>query len=258
MIEIGTTIKITANPPNCDLRIGDTGVIKAIYSYYYNVVMTKDNVEYRIPKNCIAEYKFKSGDRIRVVSSLSKYKGYLGTVYGSVSKCVHLFIDGTQYKPGYDNGVNNRYLTLKSTSVQLINNQNESEEKVMSKLTGYKKVAGIKMGLVTYYFALYDENINVGDTVLVSGTCKEAVVVSEILTTEEAKEKTTKTITAEVKCKVDLSAYETRVQNRIKAEELKKKMDQKIAEMDEMNKYVYYAEKNPELANMLAEYQDLI
>lgn len=257
MIEIGTSIKITSHQPNCDLRIGDTGVIKTIYSYYYVVVMTKDNVEYRIPKNCIAEYKFKSGDRIRVVSNLSKYKGYLGTVYGSNSKYVHLFIDGTQYKPGYDNGHNNSYLTLKSTSVQLIK-ENESEEKVMSKLTGYKKVAGVKMGLVTYYFALYDENINVGDTVLVSGKCKEAVVVSEILTTEEAKKKTTITITAEVKCKVDLSAYEKRVQNRVKAEELKKKMDQKIAEMDEMNKYVYYAEKSPELANMLAEYQDLI
>lgn len=128
----------------------------------------------------------------------------------------------------------------------------------MSKLTGYRRVAGVKMGVMTYYFALYDEDINVGDTVLVSGACKEAVVVSEILTAEEAKEKTTKTITAEVKCKVDLSAYEARVQNRIKAEELKKKMDQKIAEMDEMNKYVVYAERNQELADMLAEYRELI
>ena len=35
-------------------------------------------------------------------------------------------------------------------------------------------------------------------------------------------------------------------------------MDQKIAEMDEMNKYVVYAERNQELADMLAEYRELI
>ena len=129
------------------------------------------------------------------------------------------------------------------------------------KLTGFKKVAAIKIGCVTYYYALYDDDIAVGDSVLVTGVCKDVCVVDEILTAEEAeeaKEKTTKTIIAEVKCKVDLSAYETRVQNRKKAEELRKKMDQKIAEIDEMNKYVIYAEKNTELADMLAEYRELI
>lgn len=126
------------------------------------------------------------------------------------------------------------------------------------KLIGYKKVAGVKMNGITYYFALYDEDINVGDSVLVSGTCKEVCVVDEILTVDEANDKISKPITAEVKCKVDLSAYETRVQNRAKAEELRKKMDKKIAEMDEMNKYVVYAERNPELANMLAEFRELV
>ena len=71
-------------------------------------------------------------------------------------------------------------------------------------------------------------------------------------------EKYSNDITAEVMCKVDLSLYETRVENRKKAEELRKKMDQKIAEMDEMNKYVVYAEKNPELAKMLEEYRELV
>ena len=126
------------------------------------------------------------------------------------------------------------------------------------KLTGFKKVAAIKIGCVTYYYALYDDDIAVGDSVLVTGVCKDVCVVDEILTAEEEKEKTTKTIIAEVKCKVDLSAYETRVQNRKKAEELRKKMDEKIAEINELDKYVVYAEKNPELANMLSEYRELV
>ena len=125
------------------------------------------------------------------------------------------------------------------------------------KLTGYKYVAGVKMGCVTYYYALYDENISVGDSVLVTGRCNSVCVIDEIITVDEAKDKTTKPITAEVKCKVDLSAYETRVQNRIKAEKLKQQMDKKIAEMDELNKYVMYAERNPELASMFAEFLEL-
>ena len=58
--------------------------------------------------------------------------------------------------------------------------------------------------------------------------------------------------------KVDTSAYDQRVKNRIKAAELRKDMDKKIAEMDEMNKYTMYAEKNPELAKMLAGYNSLV
>lgn len=206
------------------------------------------------------EYRFKTGDRIRVISNVSKYKGYLGTVakYGRSGNYVHLFIDGTQYQPGGMGKYSNRYLTLKATSVELINNQNESEEKGMNKLTGYNRVAVIKMNGVEYCYALYDESINVGDSVLVSGACERVVVVDDIITLEEAKTKNSKNITAEVKCKVDLSAYNQRVENRNKAIELRKKMDQKIAEMDEMNKYVVYADRNPELAKMLAEYRELV
>lgn len=128
----------------------------------------------------------------------------------------------------------------------------------MSKLTGYKRVAGIKMGLTMYYYALYDDDVNVGDSVLVSGSCKEVCVVDEIITPDEARSKMSKQIIEEVKCKVDLSAYKKRVDNRSRAEELKKKMDQKIAEMDEINKYVIYAEKNDELATMLSELRELL
>ena len=45
---------------------------------------------------------------------------------------------------------------------------------------------------------------------------------------------------------------------RKKAEELRKEMDKKIAEMDVMNKYTMYAERNPELAKMLETYRELV
>ena len=130
------------------------------------------------------------------------------------------------------------------------------EENIM-KLTGFNKVAVIEMSCTDYHFALYDDDIQAGDDVLVTNNVN-LLKVKEVITREEAKERYPKDITAEVKCKVDLSAYETRVENRKKAEKLRKEMDRKIAEMDEMNKYVLYAEKNPELAKMLEEYRELV
>ena len=124
------------------------------------------------------------------------------------------------------------------------------------KLTGFNKVAVIEMGCTDYHFALYDD-IQAGDDVLVTNNVN-LLKVKEVITREEARERYSKDITAEVKCKVDLSAYETRVENRKKAEKLRKEMDKKIAEMDEMNKYVLYAEKNHELAKMLEEYRELV
>ena len=242
MYSVGTTVELTRDPPYSDLKAGDIGVVKDIFGNYYYVQFNSNDSKLKerfyaegfVDHNAYNEFYY-NGDRIKIVTDRSKYKGYYGTVYGyELYDNLKLFIDGTKYQ--YYDKYKYNYLKIKETSVQLVKRQNEREEKVMAKLTGYKRVAGGKMGCVTYYFALYDEDINVGDTVLVSGVCKEAVVVSEIITAEEAKEKTTKTIIEEVKCKVDLSAYEERVQNRKKAEELRKKMDQKIAEMDEMNK----------------------
>ena len=128
----------------------------------------------------------------------------------------------------------------------------------MSKLTGFKNVAIVTMGGINYHYALYDESIKVGDKVLVSGACTKVVEISEIITADEAKEKYSKTITAEVICKVDFSAYDKRVADRIEADKLKKKMDEEIKKMDEINKYAMYAASNPALAEMLKEYKNLI
>lgn len=276
MIQVGTTIEISREPPysEYDVHVGDIGVVTYIASTgkysvringkknpHYDVDRKYgENGDFWIPKDCVREYKFKQGDRVEIISPTSKYKGYYATVYseyygrGFCSKSVRLFVDGTDYQPS---GYHNKYLTLVNTSVTLININNKKGDNNM-KLTGYNKVAVIKMSGVNYYFALYDDSIVVGDSVLVSGTCEKVIVVDEILTLEEAKARYNNTITAEVKCKVDLSAYEQRVKNRVKAAELRKEMDKKIAEMDEMNKYTVYAEKNPELARMLEEYQSLV
>ena len=131
----------------------------------------------------------------------------------------------------------------------------------MAKLTGYKQVAAIKQNYGTYYYAIYDDGRTylLGDKVIVSGAASGTVhTISEVIDAEEAVNRMgNKNITAEVIAYVDTSAYEERVAKRKEAEELKKKMDQVIKQMEENNKYEMYAEKNPELKEMLNAYKRL-
>lgn len=137
----------------------------------------------------------------------------------------------------------------------------DEEDNQMAKLTGYKQVAAIKQGYSTYYYAIYDDGRKYypGDKVLVSGRANGVVqTISELIDPEEAANRMgKKNITAEIIAYVDTSAYEERVSKRKEADELKKKMDQVIKEMDENNKYEMYAERNPELRAMLDTYKKL-
>ena len=137
----------------------------------------------------------------------------------------------------------------------------KKENEQMAKLTGYKQVAAIKQNYGTYYYAIYDDGRKYcpGDKVIVSGVANRTVhTISEVIDAEEAVNRMgNKNITAEVIAYVDTSAYEERVAKRKEAEELKKKMDQVIKQMEENNKYEMYAEKNPELKEMLNAYKRL-
>ena len=133
----------------------------------------------------------------------------------------------------------------------------------MAKLEGYKKVAVIKLGYTDYHYAIYNDGTDyqVGDRVLVSGGASgnwNDTIISDIITEDEFHEKCKKNITAEVICKIDTSAYDKRVANRKEAEKLKKEMNKKISELDELNKYKYYAEQNPELEAMFNRLKELV
>lgn len=131
-----------------------------------------------------------------------------------------------------------------------------------TKLTGYKQVAAVKQGYSTYYYAIYDDGRKYypGDSVIVSGAASGMVQkIEEIIDPEEATNRMgNKNITAEVIAYVDMSAYEERVEKRKTAEKLKKNMDKVIKEMDESSKYEMYAERNPELKEMLDTYKKLV
>ena len=162
-------------------------------------------------------------------------------------------------KVEFDGGL---ILTVKKINLVKIN---ESEDNNMAKLEGYKAVAVTKEGCYgkKYYYAIYSdgETYKVGDKIVVSGVNKDILTIEEILTPEECNVN----ITAEVICKVDTLAYDKRVEERKykaerkkEADKIKKQMDKMITEMDQTKRYEMYANDNPELAEKLKVYKELI
>lgn len=151
------------------------------------------------------------------------------------------------------------YSLRKSNLIKL----NESEDDNMAKLEGYKAVAVTKEGYYKkkYYYAIYDdgETYNVGDKILVSGANKDILTIDDIIAPDECNVN----ITAEVICKVDVdtSAYDKRIEERKEKAERKKEADKIKRQMDKMilaMDYEMYASNNPELAEKLKVYKELI
>ena len=208
--------------------------------------------------------KIKVGDKVLIVSKKSQYRGCEAIV-------AHTFLYRNQvgvypighedkYHPARYEWEHDRYLKLVYDSVQKISNE-EGENIMGTKLTGYKQVAEIIQMGKPYYYAIYDDGRKYypGDNVIVSGAASGMVQkIEEIIDAEEAANRMgNKNITAEIVAYVDMSAYEERVEKRKAAEKLKKVMDKVIKEMDENSKYEMYAERNPELKEMLDTYKRL-
>lgn len=148
---------------------------------------------------------------------------------------------------------------------------NESEDNDMAKLEGYYAVAVTEEGTGynkrNYYYAIFDDGFKYDkyDNVLVSGANHNILMIKDIITPEEAREEFEKDITAEVICKVDFDRYNNRVEERKEAAErkkeadkIKKQMDKMVEEMDKNKMYESYAKFNPELAEKLKAYKELI
>lgn len=154
-----------------------------------------------------------------------------------------------------------KFKTYEGYLLNIIKSEEENEQ--MAKLTGYYAVAVIEEVTCCckkdYYYAVFDDGntYKAGDQVLVSGCNKDVLTIKEILTVSGAEVKCAKNITAEIICRVDTSAYDQRVENRKKAEKLKKDMDAVIKQMDVTKKYEMYAAENPELATLLDQYKEL-
>lgn len=184
---------------------------------------------------------------------------YLGNVYGMFGKEGVIVQESTDIvQVEFDYGVS---LALYKKDIVII----EREDNNMAKLEGYYAVAGTKEGYYgkKYFYAIYDDGktYKAGDKIVVSGANNGVLTIEEIITPDECN----RNITAEVICKVDTSAYDKRVEERKEkaerkkeADKIKKQIDKMITEMDQTKRYEMYANDNPELAEKLKAYKELI
>lgn len=107
-----------------------------------------------------------------------------------------------------------------------------------------------------YGFALYDYfTIKVNDYVLCDTQYGYNVAkVVDVMSQEEYG----KSVTKEIICKCDFTAYETRKDIRNKVKMVKKKLDKAVKENQNMTLYKAIAKDNSEVANLLSEYEKLL
>ena len=128
----------------------------------------------------------------------------------------------------------------------------------MAKLEGYERVAVINHEgcAMSYYFALYDNNIKSGDTVLVSGSGKNTICkITQVISAEDAKEYLVKDINQEVICAIDIRDYEKRQKDRIEKEKLRKEMDARRVKLQKEKEDQFYANIDEEYAKMFEKYK---
>lgn len=191
------------------------------------------------------------GIRVKYLGYVYKMYGKEGIVIEDISK---EYLNAVKIE--FDNGT---ILVVDKKDVVVI----ESEDDNMAKLEGYKAVAVTKEGYYKkkYYYAIYDdgETYNVGDKILVSGANKDILTIDDIIAPDECNVN----IPAEVICKVDVdtSAYDKRIEERKEKAERKKEADKIKRQMDKIilaMDYEMYASNNPELAEKLKVYKELI
>ena len=107
----------------------------------------------------------------------------------------------------------------------------------------------------SYAFALYEDDVAVGDKVVVrnSGGALQIVEVESIGELPKDRVKNG----CEVICKIDLTNYMARKEKAAQIHELKKEMDAKVAQLQAVALYELMAEKDPALKAMLAEFKAL-
>lgn len=142
--------------------------------------------------------------------------------------------------------------------------KNEMEENTMPTNLKYEvpmlpnfRVAGCIYpdSVNSYAFALYEDDIAVGDKVVVrnSGGVLQIVEIESI--GEMSKDRVKNG--CEVICKIDMAAYEARKAKAAQIHELKKEMDAKVAQLQAVALYELMAEKDPSLKTLLAEFKAL-
>ena len=200
--------------------------------------------------------KFQYGDKVIVTNENLESCGLIGTItsaHWSRNAVIVRFEDW--------HGFGTKEISIKkiNLSKDLDQNLNKIGDKIMA-VKGNYDVAMVKFVQGTnttkeYAFALFNEFIGVEDLVLCD--TNNGYGVAKVVKIIPQNEYDGMPVTKEVICKVDFSEFEERKERRKQKENLKKQMDKMVHDNQELILYQAIAEKNPEMAEMLAAYKAL-
>lgn len=202
------------------------------------------------------------GDRVRVISGCQTYMK-AGTVIEIVIK---EWTDQYYYaRVKLDDG---RFRIYSQASLSHIGhvelsenykNKNKTKESNNMAVKGNFRVAVVKFVQgynmnKEYGFALFDEDVVVGDYVLCDSS--NGYGVAEVVNIKTQTEYGSD-VTKEIICKCDFTAYNNRKVVREQRKALKAQMDKMVADNQELILYRAVAEKNSEMAALLSQYMSL-
>ena len=202
------------------------------------------------------------------VDGLTNNRGTTGLFYMAPFQLEPIAIEETQWvdvTPDTQKYIN---YDLKSVGEALARFQKDCEElynesvkkKEETPMLKNYKVAGIKFQDSwqtdkTYPYALYDEDIAIGDLVVVM-TGHHGLTIAEVCSIGEFN-KDAVSCGREIICKVDMGTYNDRQARAKQMAALKMEMDAKVKALQEVALYELMAEKDPELKAMLETFKAL-
>lgn len=131
------------------------------------------------------------------------------------------------------------------------------EEKNMNEITNYLNLARVsyvnESDKCWYQYANFEPDLEAGDLCVVN-TEKDQLKVAKVI---EIVDQQDLVMTREVVAKVYTDGYNTRVECRTKAAELKSKMEARAKQLQDIALYQMLAKDDPDMAALLQEYQGL-
>ena len=191
---------------------------------------------------------FKVGDSVEVINKRLQSCGLIGTITASHHNANSSFVMFNNW-----NGKGEKELLIQNKNLKF------KGDKSMAVKGNYnvamvKFIQGYNVSK-EYAFALFDNDADVGDYILCDTS--QGYNIGKITKIIPQNEYSGCTVTKEIICKVDFTNFEKRKELRKQKETLKKQMDKMVKDNQELFLYQALAEKNDEMAAMLAKYREL-
>ena len=126
-------------------------------------------------------------------------------------------------------------------------------------LKGYK-IVGVKFdgNVKSYYFASYEKGLKKGDLVCVDTTYGfKCATVSELDVGIKEVTGIGQNVTKQVVCKINIKAYDERIKQAERVQELEQMLDDKLKDAQKLAVYEILAKSSPEFSKLLDEYKSL-